>query len=559
MGLMTGLVSLVMYALGFYTGKESCRSGGTKFLLAAVLFIFLAEVSLLVSILNNDFGFRYVALYSDRTLPLIYKISVLWAGQSGALLTACVLISFFILIDIKLNKFSHIKYSSAVSFVNLLFVMIFLALSVFVVNPFVQLEFVPVNGRGLFPVLQNKYIFLYPLFTCFWAAGALMIFSHAVATLALRDITPQWVRSTYGWVVFSWISVVVAVASRSIWTYEISGSFWKWSIGETAGILSMLSLVAFIYTSHAYTSRGRMKTGTFLCALLFFEAALFALYIVHSGQEVGITPFKYTFCGVYIVAAMFFFFVAYMLLLTYNRNLLYNSKLTVNKREYTFFKIINILFALVVFCIFFGLVLLILSDIFMHPYGYKLVVAVTIGLFTVFFIIVPQLYPFFDSGKGFLWKKRLKSPFTATFVGMLIIVTVAILSHLNKWNSEVALHSGELVKVNGITIVDKWVSSAQRDNYVSTFVDISLSSDKKMIGNIQPEIRGYNNSGELIADTDTVFYKLGVISVAFLSYDFLSGKSVLFIMNRPFVLLMIPGILIFAFGILWTAAGNRKC
>src|SRR5215813_5757880 len=48
--------------------------------------VFLAVLSLEFCIFTDQFDLEYVASYSNRALPKIYKFTALWGGQAGSLL-----------------------------------------------------------------------------------------------------------------------------------------------------------------------------------------------------------------------------------------------------------------------------------------------------------------------------------------------------------------------------------------------------------------------------------------------------------------------------------------
>src|ERR1051325_1461927 len=48
--------------------------------------VFLAVLSLEYCIFTDQFDLEYVASYSNRALPGLYKITALWGGQAGSLL-----------------------------------------------------------------------------------------------------------------------------------------------------------------------------------------------------------------------------------------------------------------------------------------------------------------------------------------------------------------------------------------------------------------------------------------------------------------------------------------
>src|SRR6266540_709371 len=48
--------------------------------------VLLAVISLEYCLFTDQFGLEYVASYSNRALPGIYKFTALWGGQAGSLL-----------------------------------------------------------------------------------------------------------------------------------------------------------------------------------------------------------------------------------------------------------------------------------------------------------------------------------------------------------------------------------------------------------------------------------------------------------------------------------------
>lgn len=551
LGLLAGAASAVFYALGARTGRPVFRSCGN-----AQRFLMFASVALAFAVLcravfADDFSLRYVSLYSDRTLPLIYKISVLWAGQSGALLTACLVMSFLGLFEIWRLEKTEEKYACAVNMVSVLFCCVLSALTVFIASPFAELDFIPVNGSGLPPVLQNVYVFLYPLFSCLWIGGASMVFSHAFAAFVTGDLSPYWINRSRPWIYASWIFALASLFSRSLWSYAVHGDFWNWSVQEMTAVLALLSVIALIHTSMAYEAKGQMKTPCFFFALVFFEAALFSLYLIHSGVKDVITPFKYALCGAYMLGAMLlaaFFFTAAAAV---NRKGLRPACRAAPNTRYAALRILNIGFSVVIFFVFAGVLFQTTAGDGSMPGRYYLLVMAPSCVLTVFFMGAVQLYPAFKAGfrRGFRPGGRVMSAGSAaSHAGLILVLAGAALSSLSHGDGEMILYPGESASFRGYEVTVNGVKSMQRDNYVSTFVDISLSSGEKMIGNIYPEIRGYNNSNKLKAETKSVFSGLGVVSVAFLSYDFSSGEVRLLIMDNPFVLMTAPGFLLLVFG-----------
>ena len=51
--------------------------------LGVTLCLTVASGILLTALINCDFSVDYVASYTDRVLPLFYRLTAFWAGQSG--------------------------------------------------------------------------------------------------------------------------------------------------------------------------------------------------------------------------------------------------------------------------------------------------------------------------------------------------------------------------------------------------------------------------------------------------------------------------------------------
>jgi len=137
---------------------ESGRNGiyATAGLLALALF------ALLAAFLDDQFQVRYVAQHSSRDLPLYLKGSAVWAGQEGSLLLWSFLQAFFAaLVAGRLSERAHPLVPWATIFLNLI-TAFFVAVTLFLSNPFAQLAAVPPDGQGLNPLLRHPGMIFHP-------------------------------------------------------------------------------------------------------------------------------------------------------------------------------------------------------------------------------------------------------------------------------------------------------------------------------------------------------------------------------------------------------------
>jgi cytochrome c-type biogenesis protein CcmF len=66
--------------------------------------LLIASMGVIHAFLTDQFQYLYVANYSNRDLDTYFKISGLWAGQTGSLLFWAVLLAFFASITVFQNR-----------------------------------------------------------------------------------------------------------------------------------------------------------------------------------------------------------------------------------------------------------------------------------------------------------------------------------------------------------------------------------------------------------------------------------------------------------------------
>src|SRR5690606_32107778 len=93
----------------------------------------------------------------------------------------------------------------------------FLMLSVFVANPFEQLDFFPPDGTGLNPLLRHFGMIIHPpvLYTGFVAF--VVPFAFAIAALITRQSGDQWLRTTRRWTLTAWLFLSLGLLLGGWW------------------------------------------------------------------------------------------------------------------------------------------------------------------------------------------------------------------------------------------------------------------------------------------------------------------------------------------------------
>jgi len=295
-------------------GRNNLRlvQAGKRGLLSAAAATTLASIALGYLFLTDNFRVEYVASYSDRALPLFYKLTAFWAGQKGSLLFWAWVLSLFTALVIFNNRKERDDRSSPYVYLVLAATLgFFLFLLCVVSNPFDTLGFMPRDGNGLNPMLQNPGMVFHPPLLFFGYIGFTVPFAYAIAALITGNTGASWIRKTRAWNVLSWIFLSIGIILGGQWAYvELGwGGYWAWDPVENASFIPWLVSTAFIHTAIIQERRGIMKVWNMVLILLTFALCIFGTYLVRSGVLQSVHDFGATGLGGY-----FLFFVALVLI-----------------------------------------------------------------------------------------------------------------------------------------------------------------------------------------------------------------------------------------------------
>jgi len=275
-------------ALGFYGGR---RGRGDLVLSAErsvyAVFGLLAttSVAIIAAFLRSEFRYKYVAGYSNRELGVFYKITGLWAGQTGSLVFWALLLAFFGSLVMFQNRRRNREFMPYVAGTVLTVLAFFMVVVVFASNPFQVMDFVPPDGRGLNPQLQNYWMTIHPPtlylgFTCFTIP-----FAFAVSALLSGRLDTRWITTTRRWTLLAWFFLTCGIIFGMMWAYvELGwGGYWFWDPVENASLLPWLTGTAFLHSVMIQEKRGMLKMWNVLLVISTFLLSIFATFLTRSG------------------------------------------------------------------------------------------------------------------------------------------------------------------------------------------------------------------------------------------------------------------------------------
>ncbi len=280
---------------------ESARFGvyGTFGLLS------VACLTLVYLFVVGDYSVKYVQHYSDRSMPLFYKVTALWGGQDGSLLFWVWVMSVWSAIAVYQNRDRN-KELMPYTIVTMMWVtLFFMTLLIFAANPFeVYLAGAPTDGRGLNPLLQNPYMVTHPPTLYLGYIGWTIPFCFAMGALAHGKLDYGWIASMRRWCLVAWVCLSVGLTLGGLWAYEELGwgGYWAWDPVENAAFMPWLTGTAFIHSVQVQERRKIFKAWNLSLIIITFVLTLLGTMMTRSGIVESVHAFAQSDIGDYFLA-----------------------------------------------------------------------------------------------------------------------------------------------------------------------------------------------------------------------------------------------------------------
>jgi Cytochrome c biogenesis factor len=311
-GFFAALSAAFFYCMAMRRKSErTLRVARSSYLLAALAQLTASNV-LLYLILTHQFQYTYVWSYSSTTLPLPLLASTFYAGQEGSFMLWTLFLS---LLGVVLLRYTAKRdYEPSVMAV-FSFILSFLFLMLVVKNPFTYIwetfptdiiqqgavpagtfhmiwldqakgiwARLPVEGRGLNPLLQNYWMVIHPQILFLGFSSMTIPYAFAVGGLLKKEYT-SWTRHAAPWAVFGALVLGTGIILGGYWAYETLGwgGFWGWDPVENSSLIPWLVCVASIHTMVAQRHSGAFVRTNFVLSMLSFMLVLYSTFLTRSG------------------------------------------------------------------------------------------------------------------------------------------------------------------------------------------------------------------------------------------------------------------------------------
>jgi cytochrome c-type biogenesis protein CcmF len=359
------LVGIVTPILAARTGDERYLSLARGAIVSQFILVTLAALALIYGLVTTDFSIKYVAFNTTRATPVYYRITGLWGALEGSLLLwEWVLIIFSGIV----SWIYRDHHKDTMPWVIMIFCIVsafFLAVVGFLSNPFETISPVPLDGRGLNPLLEDANMMTHPplLYTGF--VGLTVPYAFAMAALIVGKLDEAWIVSTHRWTIIAWFFLTAGNLVGAWWSYHVLGwgGYWAWDPVENAAFMPWLPATAFLHSIQVQERRRMLKVWNLSLIIVAFSLTIFGTFLTRSGILSSIHAFSSGPVGGFFLGFLAVVLLASFGLVAYRADLLKEQpELDSMISRESAFLLNNIVLVSALFTIFLGTIFPLLSE-----------------------------------------------------------------------------------------------------------------------------------------------------------------------------------------------------
>ncbi len=260
-------------------------------------------VSLFTIIFNHYFEYHYAYAHSSLHLPGQYMISCFWQGQEGSFLLWMFWQAAIGLVLIFTQRAWEAPVMTIFSLVqafltSMIVGVVIPGLSLKIgSSPFILLrdamadpifsmqpDFIPKDGNGLNPLLQNYWMVIHPPTLFLGFALTLVPFAFCMAGLWRKQFT-EWIKPALPWSLLGAGVLGLGILMGGYWAYETLsfGGYWNWDPVENAVYVPWLILIASLHTMITYKNSKSALKFSIILVITVFILILYSTFLTRSG------------------------------------------------------------------------------------------------------------------------------------------------------------------------------------------------------------------------------------------------------------------------------------
>ena len=327
--------------------------------------IIITSVYLMGLIFGNHFEIAYVASYSSKELPDVYKFSAFWAGQQGSFLL-WLLIHAIVGCILARGRMSSIGMSVYMLLQSLITILVLAK------SPFLPQETMVENGIGLNPLLQDPWMAVHPPIIFLGYAMLAIPLAYSAGALFKSPASVDWLEPARKWTLVAWGFLGAGIFIGGYWAYKVLGwgGYWGWDPVENSSLVPWLVAAVFIHVLKVSRVREGVLSMTHLAAIFAFSLVLYGTFLTRSGLlgDFSVHSFAGSSIGLTIAAVNAFVLIGGLLLLTVRVNKLPQGQMYDGFHSREFLVLLGMLLTVfIASIIFLGMSMPLFTQLLDHP------------------------------------------------------------------------------------------------------------------------------------------------------------------------------------------------
>ncbi len=508
--------------------QEWLRNGRIFYYIHAIA-VFGIVASLFTIISNHYFEYHYAWSHSSTQLPPYYMVSAFWEGQEGSFLLWMFWHAVLGIVIIATNKFWEAPVMAIFTAVQAFLASMILGVVIPALefkigsSPFILLrdaldapifqqnpDFVPQDGTGLNPLLQNYWMVIHPPTLFLGFALTVVPFAYCMAGLWLRKYR-DWVRPALPWSLFAGAVLGLGILMGGYWAYETLnfGGYWNWDPVENAVYVPWLFLIAAIHTMISFRKSNTALKASIILTVIMYVLVLYSTFLTRSGILGEASVHSFTDLGMsgqLLLYLLFFMGVSLYLMITRWKELpTTDREASVYSREFWLF-IGALTLCLMGFQVIFSTSFPVINRIVEAFGGVSNLAPLAPEKYStaqLWFSIGVALLS--AVGQYFYWKKidrkklfhELSAPF---IIALILTIIISIAAGIDRLDYLFLLAAGLLTIVaNGKILADIWKSNPRLSGGAITHIGVGLMLIGILFSSGYSRVVSLNNSGLLIS------------------------------------------------------------
>lgn len=307
LALVTIALSSYAYFMSIYDSSLAHRDqwkkiGRISFLVHGLSVLGVISCLFLIIFLGK-YEYHYAWSHASSDLPIHYIISCFWEGQEGSFLLWIFWNTIVGTILIWTSKKWETSVMAIFALVQVFLVSMILGVHIPALNtslgssPFILLRdaldapiflenpsFVPLDGNGLNPLLQNYWMVIHPPIIFLGFSLSAIPFCYALAGLMTARFN-DWISFSAPWLAATVLIMGTGIMMGAYWAYETLnfGGYWSWDPVENAIYIPWLVLVAALHGAVLCAKGKFAQRHTLVLTLAGFVLVLYATFLTRSG------------------------------------------------------------------------------------------------------------------------------------------------------------------------------------------------------------------------------------------------------------------------------------